>query len=417
MRRGPRDRRCDTEDADETPLTVTQLTRQIKSTLESLPRVLLEGEIGSLTRARSGHLYLTLKDGNAVIDVVMWRSAATRLRFEPAEGEKVLVRGELSVYEPRGRYQLIASSMRPVGAGDLQAKFERLVEQLRAEGLFEPTHKKALPPMPRTVGVVTSATGAAVRDIVKVLKKRAPGVRVVVSPCVVQGKEAIPQIVAALERIDRWGECDVLIVGRGGGSLEDLWAFNEELVARAVFNCRTPVVSAVGHEVDLSVCDLVADLRAATPSEAAEIVAPDLRAVRHHIVRLERTLSQALRGRIREAKLRLRSLLRAAVLRKPLDLLRRRQQQMDETLANLTEAVHDGLDGRRQSLHLAAARLEALSPLGVLARGYSVTLTESNEVIHEVEQAPVGSILRTRLQRGAIRSRVTEIEVEGETLA
>jgi len=217
-------------------LTVSALTQQVKLLLErDLGQVAVTGEISKLIRAQSGHLYLTLKDAGAVLDVVLWRSAAARLSFAPAEGQAVVARGALTVYEPRGRYQLVATSLQPAGRGALQEKYEALVQKLRAEGLFAAEHKQPLPALPSAVGVVTSPTGAAVRDIIKILRRRLPGARIVLSPCLVQGAEAAPDIVAALDRLERWGGCDVIIVGRGGGSLEDLWAFNEESVARAIF--------------------------------------------------------------------------------------------------------------------------------------------------------------------------------------
>lgn len=399
------------EGEGEAPWTVTQLTRRIKGALEgAFARVMVEGEIGSLTRAASGHLYITLKDAGATLDVVMWRSAASRLRERIEEGMQVVVRGAVTVYAPRGRYQLVAHAIRPLGRGDLQARFEALVARLADEGLFEAEHKRPLPPWPKTIGVVTSPTGAAVRDIIKVLRRRMRGARIVVSPCRVQGERAAAEIVAALDRIEAWGGCDVLIVGRGGGSLEDLWAFNEEAVARRVFACATPVVSAVGHEVDLTVCDLVADLRAATPSEAAETVAPDLRAYARDMRRLETALARALLSRVREGRLRLRALAQSPALRRPLEMIRARAQRLDEAALALTDALRSAVETRRRRLELTAARLEGRSPLAVLARGFSLTTTATGTVLRDAAAVQPGDALVTHLAHGRVRATVTATE-------
>ncbi len=392
-------------------LSVAAITRRIRTLLEgSFPRVAVEGEIGQVTRARSGHLYLTLKDETAVLDVVCWRSTASRLAVSPTEGMRVVARGEVTVYEPRGRYQLVATSLRPAGEGALRARFEALVARLRGEGLFDPEQKKPLPALPGTVGIVTSPTGAAVRDIIRILRRRFPPVRIVLSPTVVQGSGAAEAVAAAMARLDRWGGAAVMIVGRGGGSLEDLWAFNEEAVARAIFAARTPVVSAVGHEVDVTVADLVADLRAATPSEAAEAVVPDRSAIASGLAGLGRRLAHALRGRVREGRSRLRALARTAVLRRPETLLRTREQRLDEVSAALAGGWRETLRSKRTRLDLAATRLAGLSPTAVLARGYSITLdAETGALVRDAADAAAGMALETRLARGRLRSTVSEI--------
>lgn len=413
MRRGLRSRSGPSlfDGSSDDALTVTGLTRQIKSCLEgTFGRIVVEGEIGNLTRARSGHLYLTLKDSQAVVDVVMWRSAAGRLRFDPQEGEKVVVRGEITVYEPRGRYQLVASSIQPVGKGDLQQKFEEMMARLREEGLFDPEHKKSIPETPSVVGVVTSATGAAVRDIIKVIRRRCPGMQIVLSPCIVQGAGSAQAIVKALQSLDRYQKCDVIIVGRGGGSLEDLWAFNEEPVARAIFAAKTPIISAVGHEVDVSISDMVADARGATPSEAAEMVAPDMAETARRIARLQRNLSYALTSHIRDAKTRLSALAKSSVLRRPMDLIHMRQQQLDSLTENLIRLGENMIEDRQHAMGLAAARLEALSPLGVLARGYSVTRKPDGTVIRSADSVASGDEIITHLHEGRVVSQVTNTE-------
>lgn len=391
----------------ESPLSVAQLVRRIKGQIEDhVGRVTVEGEISRLTKASSEHLYLTLKDADAVIDVVMWRSGAARLRFLPEEGGRVVVRGEVTLYERRGQVQLVASSIQPVGKGDLRQQFEELVARLRGEGLFDPENKVPLPPMPRTVGVVTSRTGAAVRDIIKVLRRRMPSVRIVLSPCLVQGEGAAPDIIRALQRLDGWGGCDVIIIGRGGGSAEDLWAFNEEAVARAVVAAKTPIVSAVGHEVDVSICDLVADARAATPSEAAEAVVPDMRESARRVRDLRLGLARALRRQVRESRTRLAALARSAVFRRPMDLVRERQQRVDEVRDRLGRSVRDNLTDAEKRMALLGIRLQGLSPLGVLTRGYAVATTGTGEVLRAAEQSEAGQYIRIRLASGMLEAEV-----------
>lgn len=412
-RHGLRIPRPEDSSAGEGALSVHQLTRRIRSLLEGeVGRVTVEGEIGGLTRAASGHLYLTLKDEHAVLDVVMWRSAAQSLRTIPAEGARVLIRGEITVYEPRGRYQLVAQSIRPAGKGDLQAQFEAMVARLREEGLFDPAHKQPLPSMPGTIGLVTSPTGAAIRDLLKILRKRMPGARIVLSPCVVQGQNAPGDVVRALNAIDSWGACDVLIVGRGGGSAEDLAAFNDEAVARAIFACQTPVVSAVGHESDLSIADLVADARAATPSEAAEMVAPDMGAVQRRLRAAHRALAQALTHRVRDGQARWRMLCRNSALRNPTRMIRLRQQRLDDTMSSLRRALVDCVRRTDAEVALLAARLEGLSPLGVLARGYSVTRTTGGTVLRDAESVEVGAEIESILAGARILSTITTIKKE-----
>lgn len=400
----------DTPAADEDCLSVSQLTRRIKSVLtDGIGRVTVTGELSAVKRAPSGHVYLTLKDEGAVLDGILWRSSAAKLRFEPEIGQSVLAKGELTVYEPRGRYQLTIRSLQREGQGNLQAQFEALVRALREEGLFDPKHKQPIPPRPETIGVVTSEGGAALRDIIKVARRRCPGVRIVVSPCVVQGPGAPEAIVRALKAIDRWGGCDVLLVGRGGGSAEDLWAFNTEPVARAIFEAKTPIISAVGHEIDLSIADLVADQRAATPSEAAEAAVPDLREMQNRLVGLQRSLDRALRAPLREARLRLQELLRSPVFRDPRQLILTKRQQLDDTMQDLMRAARDVVTDHQRALALTAAKLEGLSPLAVLARGFSVTRKDKT-VLRAATQVSPGDSIETILPDGRAWSTVDRIE-------
>jgi exodeoxyribonuclease VII large subunit len=398
------------------PQSVTELTRGIRTLLEGhFPSVWVEGEASNLSRPRSGHVYFTLKDDRAAIGCVVWRSSAGRLPQEFADGMKVTVRGRIAVYEPQGRYQIICDSVRAAGIGELQRRFEELVAKLRAEGLFDPERKRPLPNYPRTIGIVTSPTGAAVRDMLRILRRRLPGVRIVLAPCRVQGAGSAEEVAASVARLNAGGLCDLLLVGRGGGSLEDLWAFNEEVVARAVAESRTPVISAVGHETDLTICDLVADLRAATPSEAAEAAVPVADEVATALRGLLRRLNAALRGRLGVEALRVRNLMERPVLRDPRTTVLLRAQRVDELAARARRGVEGAIARDRDRMGLAAARLEAMSPLAVLGRGYSMTWDAGKmSLVRSADEVTIGDELETRLARGRIRSQVTAVEPGGE---
>ena len=396
--------------------TVTELTRSVKALLEgNIGRVWVEGEVTNLTRHRSGHLYFTLKDAGAALSCVMWRSAAGHLGFTPEEGAKVLCKGNISVYEPQGRYQLVADSMQPVGAGDDKRRLEELTARLRAEGLFSPERKQPLPAFPQTLGIVTSQTGAAVRDIIRIARRRMPGLRIILSPCAVQGAQAPEEIVRALARLDMSGLCDVIIVGRGGGSAEDLAAFNDERVVRAVFAARTPVVSAVGHEVDTTLTDFAADWRSATPSEAAEQAVPDAEELVAHLGLLARRAGAALRRHAKRGRERLSACAQAPVFRRPERLVQTARQRLDLATEALSRAIGRLPESARRRWELCAARLEAMSPLSVLGRGYSVTRAGTKGVVRNAEAVTMGDRLETRLARGRLVSTVTEIHTEERT--
>ncbi|MCD6415578.1 MAG: exodeoxyribonuclease VII large subunit [Planctomycetes bacterium] len=394
------------------PLTISQLTAKIKGTLESrFANVRVVGEISQFTRASSGHVYLTLKDENAVLRTVLWRPVAASLQFELAEGLEVIVRGDVEVYAPRGSYQLIARSMAPVGAGALRLAFQLLTEKLKKEGLFRLEHKKPLPLFPRKIGVVTSPTGAAVRDIINVIRRRYPPVELYVYPCAVQGKDAAPQIAAAVERLNRQRpDLDLIIVGRGGGSLEDLWAFNEEVVARAIFESRIPIVSAVGHQVDFSISDFVADVRAATPTEAGEIVAPDGAELLRRVRQLARRMGLSLGNAVEAARRRLEAMVTRPAFRKPGAALLQRAQRADDALEKMKSLMARRLDSSRERCATARHRLQALGPLGVLERGYSLTLGPDGSILRSVEGAHEGDAITTRLRDGSLRSSVLDVK-------
>jgi exodeoxyribonuclease VII large subunit len=387
-------------------LSISALTARIKGCLETqFPRVAVVGQVSNLTRAASGHVYLTLKDEGAEIGAVIWRSTAGRVAFELEDGQKVVVTGRVAVYERRGRYQVIISSIRPKGIGALQLAFLQLKERLEKEGLFDPAHKKRLPRFPETIGVVTSRTGAAVHDIVRMIKSRLPSVRVLLWPAPVQGDQAAPRIAAAIEELNRLGGIDVLIVGRGGGSLEDLWPFNEEVVARAIYASEIPVISAVGHEVDVSISDLVADARALTPTKAGEMVVPSRELLAERLAATERRLAQGLTGAVDRARAKLDALARSYGMRTPLERVRQRQQRLDEIERRMSLAGRRELDRVRDRLRRDADGLGALDPRNVLRRGYSIT-TRAGDVtpLRSPDEAPPGTPLRTVLQNGELES-------------
>jgi len=397
----------------ERPLSVGELTRRVKGALEAgFPDLWVAGEISNLTRARSGHVYLTLKDDSATLSAVIWRSTAGRLRFDLEEGMELLVRGGIDVYPPRGQYQLIVRKAEPRGVGALQLAFEKMRARLEAEGLFDPARKKPIPFLPRTIGVVTSPTGAAFRDILKVLGRRFPGVTVLLFPSLVQGRGAAENVARGIRALDGREGVDVLIVGRGGGSLEDLWAFNEEPVARAIAECGTPVISAVGHEVDVSIADLVADVRAPTPSAAAEIAVPSREDLAATIDNYARRGRAGVRNALGIRRERLRSLVRSWGVRSVPDRIRELAQRLDETARRLGTAADGVVRTARERVADLAARSEALSPLRVLARGYSVTTREDGTApLRDAAVLEEGERIRTRLERGRVFSRVEGTEV------
>ncbi len=386
--------------------TVSELQREVRLHLEQEYRGLwVQGEVSDLTVAASGHHYLNLKDEKSVLRAVIWKSAARRLEFDLEEGQQVRARGHLTVYEPRGSYQMIVDRLEPVGAGPLQIKFEQMCRRLEDEGLFSDEHKKPLPEFPTRVALITSPTGAAVRDLIDVALRRWPPLELVVVPVKVQGDGAAEEIAAGIALADGHG-FDILVVGRGGGSLEDLWAFNEEIVARAIYRARTPVVSAVGHEVDVSISDLVADVRAPTPSAAAEILTPSREEVRAQLDMGRQRMKRSLLAQLQTLGARLATVEASAAFKMPWEMIRREEQRLDDCAHAIAERMRNGLLRRRTGLERLAASLEALSPLKVLARGYSVTRTAAGRLVTRPPQVASGEEIRTTLEGGEIRSRV-----------
>ncbi len=437
--------------------TVSRLNQTVRQLLErEMGQIWLSAEISNLSQPASGHWYFTLKDDRAQVRCAMFRNSNRRVTFRPQNGQQVLVRASITLYEPRGDYQLIAESMQPAGDGLLQQQFEQLKQRLSAEGLFDQQFKQPLPAPAKRVGVITSASGAALHDILQVLQRRDPSLPIVIYPTSVQGAEAPMQIVRAIETANRRDECDVLIVGRGGGSLEDLWSFNDERVARAIFASRIPIVSAVGHETDVTIADFVADLRAPTPSAAAELVSrnqlellrqlqsqqqrlemamdyylaqrqqqfthihhrlqqqhPHLRLARQQtlLFKLQRRMEDGMQQQLRLAARRSERAQQRLAQVQPQGRIHRYQQRVQQQEYRLQQAMERQLNAYRQRFGVACSQLETVSPLATLARGYSVTQTPRGELLKTTKQAQVGELLKTRLQDGWVESEVKTITV------
>lgn len=437
--------------------SVSRLNREARAVLEAnLPLLWLEGEISNLTRPRSGHVYFSLKDEFAQVRCAMFRMRAMHLGFAPKDGTHVLARVRVSLYEPRGDFQLIVDHMEEAGDGALLRAFEALKQRLDKEGLFDASRKRLLPELPHCIGVITSPSGAAIRDILTVLKRRFPSIPVVIYPVAVQGNGAAREIAEAIRLAARRKECDVLIVGRGGGSLEDLWAFNEEVVARAIHDSPLPVVSAVGHEVDFTIADFVADARAPTPSAAAEMLSPDREAWLNRLRRLEarllqRTqlqlrqrrqqvewlgkrlkhpgrrlqenaqrldelemrLNQAWRNLGRHKQARLETLQARLERHHPTIRLQQFQQSQRELTRRLHQAMQQQLKQLQQRLAAQSHALETVSPLATLGRGYAIVSAAKNDkVLHQSSEVAVGDMIRARLQQGQLLCRVEEVKNE-----
>jgi exodeoxyribonuclease VII large subunit len=434
--------------------TVSQLTARIRDLLSAaFGGIWVEGEVSNFKEAQSGHLYFTLKDESAQVRCVCFRNSAIRLKFRPEDGLKARVRGSISVYEPRGEYQIYVEHIEPVGVGDLHLGFEQLKKKLSEEGLFDTARKKPLPMLPRRIGVITSRSGAALRDILRILRRRFPNVRVLIYPVRVQGEGAAGEIAAALKFFTARAAADVLILARGGGSLEDLWAFNEEKVARAIAASHIPVISAVGHETDFTIADFVADVRASTPSAAAEIVVQTREAFDSHIRQLAQSLGERVRYMILERQHRLHELFANRAFRRPEEIVRQYRQRADEYSLRLAEALRVRLDRLRKRFIDARARvasfdlrtrllamrsridqrnveltrrverllvvkrqrferlvlqLEERSPLRVLERGYAIVYDSAGNVIRAADQVAISDDVTVRLARGELVAAVRQ---------
>ncbi len=385
---------------DQNILTVSQLTRQIKELLESsFPRLWVEGEISNFKRHSSGHIYFTLKDENAQISCALWKYRAGRLIFQPQNGMHVIVEGDVQVYERGGNYQLIIQQMHPAGVGSLQMAFEQLKKKLHAEGLFDEAHKKPLPAYPERIGVVTSPTGAAIRDIISVIQRRFPGIELIIYPVRVQGEGAASEIARAIGDFNAYGKVDVLIVGRGGGSLEDLWAFNEEEVARAIYASRIPVISAVGHEVDFSIADFVADRRALTPSAAAELVVRNKTEITGQLLYYAERFSTTLKKRITTYRTALENLRSGYGFRQPLDQVYQRMQRLDEIERNIRQLINHRIQLSHSQLNTLRKQIQSMNPEAILQRGYSICYKDGN-VVKDVARVQPRDQVKVQLAKG-----------------
>jgi exodeoxyribonuclease VII large subunit len=399
------------DDAEPRYKTISELTQEIRDTLEGdFSQVTVCGEVSGFSAPRSGHWYLTLKDEQSQIAAVVWRSTVQRVRFPVEDGTQVVVSGRLTVYPPRGSYQLVIEQIQPVGEGSWRAKFRRLYEKLAAEGLFDAARKRPIPLIPRHVVVITSPSGAAIRDFLQVAQRRWQGCQIVILPTKVQGQGAGEQLAAAVALANRLRPApDVIVVTRGGGSIEDLWEFNHEALVRSIAASRIPVVSGVGHEIDVTLCDLAADLRALTPSEAAERIFPNQQALVESLWDFQNRLVQGLRRRGIEAQQHVERLANSRVLRRPLDVLLQHSQRLDDQAARLSWLMENDHQRRLQALQGMAGKLEALSPLQVLGRGYSVTLDRDRQTLLDAEAVKPGDRIETRLHRGMLVSHVLDV--------
>lgn len=394
--------------------TVGQINRYIRNLLENdfiLSSLLVKGEISNFKAHSSGHLYFTLKDASGALSCVMFRQDAAGLPFEPENGMQVVVYGHISLYEKTGQYQLYAEFMEPLGIGALQVAFEQLKEKLAEEGLFDGDFKREIPKNPSCIAVITSPTGAAVRDILQIVKRRDPNVKVAIFPTLVQGEQAAADIVRSLKLVNEWGKADVIILGRGGGSMEDLWCFNDENVARAVFASEIPVISAVGHETDFTITDFVADMRAPTPSAAAELATTPLAERREAFHRLELRLERDVSALLTSCRRRLDLLKSRPVMERPLERIYRTMMDVEETQQRLDKEMTNRLMQRAEHWQYLTNRLEAASPLAVMSRGYVMAVTSSGNLLTSVKQAEVGDRVTLHLQDGKIETNIQEKEV------
>ncbi len=395
--------------------TIYEITRYIRHKLDKddlLRDVHVKGEISNLSQPTSGHLYFTLKDESSELRCVMFRDKCAQLKFNLEDGMSVIVRGRISVYEKKGTYQLYAKEIQETGIGALYLAFEQLKKKLKREGLFDVAHKKPIPAFPRTVGIITSPTGAVIRDLLNVTRRRYPHVHLLLAPVVVQGGQAPSEIVNAVQLLNRANKeletIDVLVLGRGGGSIEELWAFNEEAVARAIFSSEIPVISAVGHETDFTIADFVADKRAATPSEAAELVVPDRREIERNLHSLELRIRQNLFNVVEVHRQRLESIEKSVLFRKPTERINQYRQTVDELKRNIYAEITHQVELHRSSLQAYIGKLDALSPLAILKRGYSICSRLDGTVIRTIDNISVGDALKVLLTDGEAISEVKE---------
>ena len=394
-------------------LTITQINEYIRSQMDADPHladVVIRGEISNYKLYPSGHHYFTLKDEGAALRCVMFKGNAMKLRFRPDNGMKILAMGKISVFPRDGAYQLYCSAMAMDGVGDLHAAFEQLKAKLQSQGLFDPAHKKPIPKLPGTIGIVTSSAGAALHDMLRILRHRYPLTRVLLLPVRVQGTEAPGEIAAAIAYANRYHLADLLIVGRGGGSLEDLWAFNDERVAHAIYNSNIPVISAVGHEPDVTISDYVADLRAATPSNAAELAVPDQDAIRQTLDAMTTAMAASVNRQLKAARVHLNAFASSQGLQSPLGYLQQRRKNLQMLRDRITSAQLHQISLKKQYFIGYTSKLDALSPLKVLTRGYALTQQKDGSVIRSVKQIHCDDLIHITLADGNITAEVKEVK-------
>ncbi len=391
--------------------TVSELTKYIRVILEdSFPSIWVEGEISNYTLHSSGHMYFSIRDANATLKCAMFRRANEKMRFKIKDGMKTICFGSISVYEARGDYQLIVEEIEPKGVGALQLQFEQLKEKLRKEGLFDESHKISIPFLPTRIGIVTSPTGAAIRDILNIARRRFANVEIIINPVKVQGEGAKDEIARAIREFNKLKNIDVMIVTRGGGSLEDLWSFNEEAVARAIYDSEIPVISAVGHEVDYTISDFVSDFRAPTPSAAAELVIPKKEDLVNAIASSLTRMKNALANKMDALRERLENLKGSYILRQPLNIILQYAQRIDDLKKGIDMRLNHIVKMREENFRLLASKLEALSPVAVLSRGYSITMRlPQGEIVKDAKALKKGDEVETQLGKGKFKSRVEEI--------
>ena len=392
-------------------LSITQLNTYIQGKLDGDPMlgaVAVRGEISNYKLYPSGHHYFTLKDESSALKCVMFKGNATRLRFRPENGMKVLAMGKVSVFPRDGAYQLYCNAMAMDGVGDLYAAFEQLKKKLASQGLFDQAHKKPIPKFPGTIGIITSSAGAAIHDMLRILRKRYPLTKVRLIPVRVQGAEAPGEIASAIRYANYYKLADLLIVGRGGGSIEDLWAFNDELVAHAIYQSDIPVISAVGHEPDVTISDFVADLRAATPSNAAELAVPDRESLSQTLDAMSTAMASALNRQLRSARQHLNVLSRSAALQSPTGYLEQRRQSLSGLKTRLVSAQRQNISLKKHRYVALTSKLDAMSPLKVLTRGYAITQKEDGTMLRSVSQVSAGDSIQIRLQDGALNARIMD---------
>ncbi len=401
---------------EERYLTVTALSKYIKYKFDHdhhLEEVLLEGEISNFKHHSRGHFYFTLKDENSQISATMFSREAQKVKFDVRDGMKVYVKGRVTVYEPSGSYQINVVEMKSDGIGDLYLAYEKLKKELEKEGYFDPLHKKPIPKYPKAIGVITSPTGAAIRDIINTINRRYPLAHMILYPAIVQGVDAKDDIALQIKKANKDNLVDVLIVGRGGGSIEDLWAFNERVVADAIYNSNIPVISAVGHEIDFTIADFVSDVRAATPTAAAELATPNIEVLKKNISYYIDTMTKKINYLINDNKMKLLSLDKRLEINNPISILKRERETVNLSLKRLNLAINHIIDLKKNQFERYRALLEEKNPLAIMAKGYSISSINGNIII-DVNNAKKGDLLTTEMKNGKIISEVVEVIKNGE---